>query len=160
MERFVKIAEGLDVAPALAELALQPEYWMRLNADESTIIPLLGADNTRLLEAEFPEVWRLIDTVRQAASARHGDNGALVHCRVGRIPHGGGLSPHFDGVDGVRERRYQLALQAEPGAEITIGGESRCLKPGEAWWIDVSQTHSVHNASGTDRITILFDTLA
>ena len=26
MERFVRIAEGLDVAPALAELTSQPEY--------------------------------------------------------------------------------------------------------------------------------------
>lgn len=131
---------------------------MRLNADESTIIPLLGVENTRLLEAELPEVWRLVDTVREAASAQQGDNGALVHCRVGRIPHGGGLPPHFDGLDGVTQRRYQLALQSEPGAEITIGEVSKCLRPGEAWWIDVSQTHSVHNASGTDRIVILFDT--
>ena len=160
MERFVKIVDGLDVAPVLAELAQAPEYWLRLNADESEYIPLLGAGNSRLLEAELPEVWRLIDRVRDIAAMERGDDGALVHCRVGRIPHGGGLQPHFDGIDGVTERRYQLALQSEAGAEITIGGESKCLQPGEAWQIDVSQVHSVHNASGADRIVILFDSKA
>ena len=58
----------------------------------------------------------------------------------------------------MTESRYQLALQSEAGAEITIGGESKCLQPGEAWQVDVSQVHSVSNASGTDRIVILFDT--
>ena len=84
----------------------------------------------------------------------------LVHCRVGRIPNGGGLPPHFDGIDGVTERRYQVALLSEPGAEITIAGESKCLQPGEAWQIDVSQVHSVSNGSGADRIVILFDSKA
>lgn len=157
MERFVKIAEGLDVAPALAELARQPEYWMHLNADDATSIPLLGAGNARLLEAELPEVWRLIDTVRGHAAADQGDRGSLAHCRVGRIPHGGGLPLHYDGLNGANERRYQLALKSEPGAEITIDGESKCLKAGEAWQIDVSRMHEVSNMSGTDRIVILFD---
>ncbi len=35
MDNFVKIASGLAVAPALAELARQPEYWPRLNPDAS-----------------------------------------------------------------------------------------------------------------------------
>ena len=160
MERFVKIAEGLDVAPALAELARQPEYWTNLNPDDRTYIPLLGADNARLLKVEFPEVWRLIDTVLQSAATSHGDRGTLNHCRVGRIPHGSGLAPHHDGIDGNNERRYQLALQSEAGAEITIDGEVKCLNPGDAWQIDVSRTHSVHNSSGIDRIVVLFDTRA
>ena len=160
MDRFVKIVDGLDVAPVLAELAQSPEYWLRLTADESEYIPLLGSNNSRLLEAELPEVWRLIDRVRGIAAVELGDHGALVHCRVGRIPHGGGLPPHFDGIDGVNERRYQLALQSKAGAELTIAGESKCLRPGEAWQIDVSQLHSVHNASGADRIVILFDSKA
>jgi aspartyl/asparaginyl beta-hydroxylase (cupin superfamily) len=160
MERFVKIADGLDVASVLAELARSPEYWLRLNQDESEYIPLLCVNDSRLLEAELPEVWRLIDRLRDVAAAELGDRGALVHCRVGRIPHGGGLAPHFDGLNGVTERRYQLALQSEAGAEITVGGESKCLRPGEAWQIDVSQVHSVSNTSGTDRIVILFDSKA
>ena len=36
----------------LAELAQSPQYWLRLTAEESDYIPLLGFDNSRLLEAE------------------------------------------------------------------------------------------------------------
>ena len=160
MERFVRIATGLDVGPALAELARQPEYWLKLNANDQEFIPLIGVEDARLLEAEFSEVWRLVDTVRAVAAADHGDHGRLSFCRVGRMPPGEGLPPHFDGLDPLRERRYQLALQSEAGAEITVEGEAKCLVPGEAWQIDVSRTHSVHNGSNADRIIILFDTQA
>jgi len=160
MERFVRIATGLDVGPALAELARQPEYWIMLGANAQEFIPLIGAEDARLLEAELPEVWRLVDTVRERAAADHGDHGRLTFCRVGRMPPGEGLPPHFDGLDPLRERRYQLALQSEAGAEITVDGESKCLVPGEAWQIDVGRTHWVHNGSDTDRIIILFDTQA
>ena len=65
MENFVKIAEGLEVGAALAELAGQPDYlWLRVNPDASRYISLLGAGGARRLEAELPETWRLIDAVR------------------------------------------------------------------------------------------------
>lgn len=160
MENFLKIADGLDVAPALAELARQPHYWLRLNLDESRIILLLGADNARLLEAELPEVWRLIDAVILVLAERHGDTGALEHCRVGLMPPGAGLPPHYDGIDGIARRRYQLALQSEPGVALTVGGDVKRPRPGEAWRIDASRTHSIVNGSASDRITILFDTRA
>lgn len=160
MENFVKIAEGLDVAPALAELARRGEYWMRLNPDESRYMPLLGAGDVRLLEAELPETWRLVDRVLAIAAAEQGDNGALSHARVGLMPPGCGLPPHFDGIDGVDHRRYQLALQSSPGVALIVGGEAKCPRPGEAWQIAASRTHSVTNGSGRDRITILFDTKA
>jgi hypothetical protein len=158
MANFTGIVAGLDVAPALAELARQPEYWLQLNADESRSIPLLGVDDCRLLEAELRQCWRLIDRVRAVLAAGHGDQGRLIHARVGLMPPGCGLAPHFDGVDGIVDRRYQLALASEPGVELIVGGEMKCPRPGEAWRIDASRTHSVANNSKADRITILFDT--
>lgn len=155
MERFVKIVEGLDVEPALAQLAQWPQCWLCLNANDQTFIPLLTAGNARLLEAELPEVWRLIDTVREAAGVADAE---IVHCRVGCIPPGEGLPLHFDGVDGERERRYQIALRSEAGADFTIEGESKCFRPGEAWQVDVSRLHTVQNRGASDRIVILFDT--
>ena len=47
-----------------------------------------------------------------------------------------------------------------PGVELIVGGELKCPRPGEAWRIEASRTHSVHNHSPVDRITILFDTVA
>ena len=72
---------------------------------------------------------------------------------------GESLPPHFDGIDGVRERRFQVPLVSEEGVAFTIGGETRRFLPGEAWQILASVTHSVANASPADRITILFDTV-
>jgi len=159
MDNFVKIAAGLDVGPALAELALQPrEHWVQINADASRYIPLLAGAGERQFEAELPEVWRLIDKVLAIVAAEHGDIGTISHARVGLMPPGAGLAPHFDGIDGIRERRYQLALQSEVGVALTVGGEAKCLVPGDAWQIDASRTHSVNNGSTADRITILFDT--
>ena len=159
MDNFVKIADGLDVAPALAELARQPdESWIRINDGEMGYLPLLGGLWERQLEAELPETWRLIEGVLGILAAEHGDEGRLSYCRVGLMPPGCGLQAHFDGIDGVAERRYQLALVSQPGVTLTVGGEAKCPRPGEAWQIDASRTHSVFNHSTTDRITILFDT--
>jgi hypothetical protein len=156
---FVKIAEGLDVAPALAELARQPDHhWISINPDKLRYIQLLAGTCERQLEAELPEIWRLIDQLLRILAAEHGDHGALSHCRVGLMPPGCGLAPHFDGIDGVEARRYQLALASEPGVTLTVGGEAKWPRPGEAWQIDASRIHSVVNNSRADRITILFDT--
>ena len=156
---FELIAESLDVGPALAELARLPDYcWLKINAGESRYVPLLGGAAERQFEAELPEVWRLIDGLLALLATKYGDHGGLCHARVGHMPPGEGLPPHFDGVDGITRRRYQLALQAEEGVELIVGGELRCPRPGEAWRIAASRTHSVCNGSAADRITILFDT--
>lgn len=161
MDNFLLIADGLDVAPALAEIAAQPDYvWLQINPDASRYIPLLAGDRERQFEAELAQAWRLIDRVLAILAAEHGDAGALSHARIGRMPPGAGLPPHFDGVDGVRERRYQLALASRPGVALVVGGETKCPRPGEAWQIDASRTHSVANGSDADRLTILFDTLS
>jgi hypothetical protein len=155
LERFVKIADGLDVGPALAQLARCPEYWFSLGHNEQSYMALLGTDGARQLEKELPEIWRLIDTVRNAAGV---GEAALTHCRVGRMPPGEGLPLHFDGVDGQHDRRFQIALQSEAGAEFTIEDETRQFLAGEAWQVDVSRFHKVRNDGRVDRIVIVFDT--
>jgi hypothetical protein len=157
---FTLIAEGLDVGPALAELAALPDYyWLQINADRCLYVRLLGNGNERVLEEELLESWRLIDRVRAILATAHGDTGALTHCRVGLMPPGEGLAPHFDGIDGILHRRYQLALRSAPGVALTVGGETKCPRPGEVWRIEAGRTHSVYNRSQADRITILFDTV-
>lgn len=161
MPNFQIIAEGLDVAPALAELLALPDYyWLRINADRSLYVRLLDHDDKPVLEEELPETWRLIARVRVILAEDHDDAGALCHCRVGLMPPGEGLPPHFDGIDGIRQRRYQIALQSAPGVELTVGGETKCPRPGEVWRIAASRTHSVYNHSPIDRITLLFDTIS
>ena len=158
MENFVKIAEGLDVGPALAEIARVPDQWIHVNADPLRFIMLLTGVVERRLEAELPETWRLIDTVLAMLAADPGHRGRLSSARIGLIPPGASMPAHHDGIDGVDWRRYQLALQSEPGVALVVGGEAKRLLPGEAWQFHAGRVHSVTNGSGSDRITILFDT--
>ncbi|HEY5710264.1 MAG TPA: aspartyl/asparaginyl beta-hydroxylase domain-containing protein [Allosphingosinicella sp.] len=158
MPNFIRIAEGLDVAPALADITGHPEHWVRLGGDTLLTIQLLDHGYERQLEAELPEVWRLVDRILVILAAEHGDKGRLCHARIGLMPSGEGLPPHFDGIDGITRRRYQLALISEPGVTLTVGGEEKWPRPGEAWRIEASRTHSVQNDSQADRITLLFDT--
>ena len=159
MEPLVRITEGLDVAPVLAELRDCADYWFMLDL-QMRQIPLIGGDHARLMQDELPSVWKLIDIVHNIAARDHGDIGRIDHARMGLIRPGEYVTPHFDGMNGVRERRYHIAIQSEPGAELTVGGKTIRFKPGEAWWVDVSQVHSVINNSGADRILALFDTCA
>ncbi|MDF7775024.1 aspartyl/asparaginyl beta-hydroxylase domain-containing protein [Sphingomonas sp. AOB5] len=159
MQPFTAIANGLDIGPALDELAANPWFWMSPNANALLEIPLLSGDYARELETTLPELWKLIDTAL-AHVAKAGDTGMLAYCRAGLIPPGAGIPPHFDGIDGVTIRRYQLALASEPGVALVVDGETRRFEPGELWQIDVSKVHSVHNGSQADRITVLFDTAA
>jgi hypothetical protein len=156
---FTNIATGLDVAPALAELAVLPDYcWLENNTGAGTNLSMLDYAGTPIMREELPETWRLIDEALAILSADHGDAGRLIYCRVGRMPPGVGLPPHFDGIDGVVERRYQLALQSAPGVALTVGDEMRCPRPGDLWRIAAHRTHSVWNHSPIDRVTLLFDT--
>lgn len=154
---LVRIRDDLDVAPALTQLESCGDHWIELS-ESVRQINLLDHEGGRLLEAELGSVWALIDSVVEA-SVRTGGGPRLTHARVGLMRTGERLPPHFDGIDGVKERRFQIPLLSEEGVAFTIAGETRRFLPGEAWQIDVSATHSVVNASSADRITILFDTV-
>ena len=158
MDRFVAIAAGLDVQPALDEIARHPHEWMSPNANALLAISLIAGQNERMMESVLPETWKLLETALAHAAALHEGPATLCHARIGLMPPGEGLPPHWDGVDGVALRRYQLALVSEPGVALTVGGETKCPRPGEVWQIDASQIHSVTNGSAVDRITIVFDT--
>ena len=41
---------------------------------------------------------------------------------------------------------------------LTVGGEAKFPLAGDAWQIDASRVHSIHNGSSADRVAILFDT--
>ena len=155
MENFIRIAERLPVAPALAALEAMPAvYWVQAMADGGRLLALLGPDGRRRHEEALAPLWALIDRVRAAA----GDEGRVDYARAGRMPPGDRVLPHADGHDGIVRRRYQIVLAAAPGAEITLGGETRFLAAGEAWQVDSSKIHWVENKSGEERIVLLFDT--
>jgi aspartyl/asparaginyl beta-hydroxylase (cupin superfamily) len=160
MENFVKIADGLDVGPALAEIDRASDHWIHLNADPLRFIMLISGPFERQLEAELAESWRLIDRVLDILAADPHHQGRLHSARIGLIPPGAGLPVHRDGIDGVRWRRYQIALRSDPGVVFAVDGEEKRFLPGEAWQFHAGRMHYVRNDSDADRITILVDTIA
>jgi hypothetical protein len=158
---FILIADGLDVAPALAELAALPEfYWTDNHGDADRLVPMLGPDRRRRQEDRLPALWALVEQVHALAARDFGDAGRIDYARVGLLPPGKRVAPHADGHDGVRHRRYQIVLASGPEAALTLAGESRNLKPGEAWQIDTSRIHSAANPDPVPRIIIMFDSRA
>lgn len=158
---FTLIAEGLDVARALQQLAALPAiYWSANHGDADFLVPLLGPDGRRRQEERLPAIWALIEQVHAIAARDFADRGAIDYARVGKLPSGRLVPPHADGHDGVRHRRYQIMLASGPEAALVLDGESRHLKPGEAWQIDTQKIHSVANPDPEPRINILFDSRA
>ena len=159
MPNFLLIADGLDVAAALEELAALPDlYWHAAHGDADLLVSLLGPDGRRRQQERLPSVWALIGQVHDLARRDFGDNGTVDYARVGKLPPGRALAPHADGHDGVRHRRYQIILASGPDAAIVLDGGSRNLKAGEAWQIDTLKIHSAANPDREPRINILFDT--
>ena len=163
MEPFVKIAEGLSVAPALAEIARLSDNWVEVNPEPQRFIMILSGDGqARWLEAELPQTWRLVDRlVAIVAGAEPERDVRLGSARLALTPAGGFMPAHHDGthIDGDRWRRCQIALRSDPGVAFICGGEARRFLPGEAWQFDACQVHEVRNDSGADRITVLVDIL-
>lgn len=161
MDRFVLIARGLDPAAALAELAALPEiYWTAAHGQADQLVPLLGPDGRRRQLERLASVWALIEAVHAQAARAFGDKGEIDHARVGRLPPGGRVAPHSDGHDGTLRRRYQIMLATGPMAEIVVDGESRNLRPGEAWQLDSARLHWAVNHDPVPRVNILFDSRA
>ena len=161
MQNFTLIAEGLDVAHALQELAALPAvYWSATHGDADLLVPLLGPDGRRRHQDRLPAIWALIGQVHAIATRDFGDRGAIDYARIGKLPPGRQVPPHADGHDGVSHRRYQIMLASGPGATLVLDGESRNLKPGEAWQLDTLKVHSAANPDPVPRINILFDSRA
>lgn len=163
MEPLVKLAEGLSVEPALAEIARVSDNWVEVNPDPQRFIIILSGDGReRWLEAELPETWRLIDRLLAIVSADSPARAVrLGSARLGLTPPGGSMPAHHDGtaIDGVHWRRCQIALRSDPGVLFLCGGEARRFMPGEAWQFDACRVHEVRNDSEADRITALVDIL-
>ncbi|HYJ51729.1 MAG TPA: aspartyl/asparaginyl beta-hydroxylase domain-containing protein [Allosphingosinicella sp.] len=159
MENFVPIATGLDTAPALAALAaLDPIYWVGISGNAAPMVPLLGPDGRRRHVEALGAVWDRIETVHTQAACAVGDSGAIYYARAGVLPPGGRVLPHADGHDGALRRRYQVILKSPAEALITLGGETRSLRAGEAWQIDSGKVHEVVNNGAEERIILVFDT--
>lgn len=103
--------------------------------------------------AALPQARTLVfDLMRRFEAVR------LGRVLITRLPPGGRIEPHEDGgAHAAYYERVHVVLQGQPGSLFHCGGETVCMRTGEAWWFDNSQTHSVENNSADDRIHMIID---
>lgn len=176
MRHFLKIAEGIDVIPALNALAVNPHLW---NAHDlrttHQLSPHRAVDDIWLwfnrmsddpadviddLECVPYPAWQqlpqfrglVLDIMRRVEGTR------LGRAIITRLPPGKSIPAHVDeGAPATYYTRYQLALQCLPGALFESGGEVIQFRMGEVWQVDNRVEHSVVNNSADDRIVLIVD---
>jgi len=176
VRNFLKIADGVDVVPALNALALHPDLWNEnplrtqhpgtAHAQVDDIWCLFNAipddpaavvDDVRV---EPYRAWSILHPVRQMAlDLMHRVGGvALGRVMVTRLAPGKCILPHADqGAPATYFTRYQIALQSLPGALFRIEDETVNFRSGEVWLIDNTLEHEVINNSADDRIVVIVD---
>lgn len=176
MRHFAKIAEGVDVIPALNALAAHPELWNANDLRTShPASPHRDVDDIwlwfNIVPAEASEVINDIQTVPYPAWSalphfrplvfdimRRVEAVQLGRCLVTRLAPGKAIPEHVDeGTPASFYTRYHLALQSLPGAVFTSGGEAVTFRMGEWWQVDNRAPHSVVNNSADDRIVLIAD---
>jgi len=63
--------------------------------------------------------------------------------------------PGFEGG----EVRMHVPITSDAGVDFRLAGERLGLQPGECWYLNVNQPHSVTNAGSTARIHLVIDCL-
>lgn len=177
---FRRIAEGIDVAPLLEELAGRADAWSadgRRQSDvavqrETESVPLFwhtGPESFREARQRHPVRYvgrptaiagalpRTAAFVRALARRAHGVPGRAVLVRL--RPHGR-VYEHVDrGLYYQLRSRYHLVLASRDGSPLRAGGEQVRMQEGELWWFDNRQPHEAWNDADAPRIHLIVDVL-
>lgn len=175
--QFTRLAEGIDVAPLLAELDAHPELWgehtQRLtatgpHADSSDIWCRYRAAEELTSPRAFAEphfaVWypcvALLPSIRPLAMhmMRLVEATYLGGILLTRLPPGGRILPHHDAggwhAESMRAKVW-LPLRANEGCFNHCEDETVVMRPGEAYHFDNLKVHSVENTGSTERIVFI-----
>jgi hypothetical protein len=178
VRRFVKVAEGLDVAPALRELDAHPalwdarparktapgspheamsDIWLRYRDPAALVGPV---DYLAPHESVFYPAWHDLPAVQAIVDdlvdrLRPQRLGGIL---ITRLPPGGRIHPHHD-RGGWHAEFYDLKLytilEGNPDCLNICEQETVVMKPGETWSFDNLRVHSVENRGVSRRTTLI-----
>ncbi len=177
MKHFLRIAEGLNTAPLLCDLALNPRLWdqNRLRtahpgtahgqaSDIWVWFPAVQPGNLAAVMGELEVIpypaWFMLPRIRPLTLdlMRAVEGVRLGRVVITRLRPGAAILPHVDeGACPDYYRRFQICLQGLPGNAFAAGDEKIAMRSGEAWWFDNRVTHSVVNNSADDRVVVIVD---
>lgn len=178
MKYFRKVADGIDISAALAELEAHPELWnvhhQRLKDQNG---PFAGTSDIwvryRAIEeltepkkfgephfAIFYPSWHLLPAIHPIvfdlmARERAVHLGGIL---ITKIPPGGVIKPHHDRGGWHAEfynSKIYVPLKTNGRCVNHCGDESVYMKCGEAWFFDNLVTHSVINRGDSERVTLI-----
>ena len=173
MKHFLCLAGGIDVIPALRELALQPELWdqntlrtKHSNTAHGEVNDIwlwfndISGDVVDDIQTKPYPAWGRLPALRQMVLdlIRRVDGVQLGRVIVTRLRPGKAITPHVDGgAPATFYTRYQIALQSFPGAMFRCENEEVSFRSGDVWWVNNRVEHSVVNNSADDRIVCIVD---
>ena len=178
ISHFVRIAENVDTASILAEMAAAPHAWLLdtsrqrkvrcqrhtqnifLRAPKKPLPP--GAKNandvhesrTTRMARRFPRTFAYCESVAHALGGTLGRATLVALLPRSRV------FPHVDAGEYYRIRdRFHLVLRSPGGSPLISGGETVVMRPGELWVFDNKARHSAENPSAEARVHLIFDVL-
>jgi hypothetical protein len=168
MKYFTKIQDNIDVQPLLDQLKQHPHLW---NASDQWSAGKINSaiekvDNIVLRYNKSPdwnkpafsilsEAQTIIFDLMRAIPGEHLGKVLITRLRAGQI-----IDDHIDMMPlGIPPyyQRYQIPLDVKPNVVFHCGDEHVEMRSGESWWFNNQVTHSVHNNSDEDRISMLCD---
>lgn len=178
MQHFIKICDGIDVAPLRRQIEANPQLWnIHPNRTGFQGSPFAGSsdiwlryrDKAELIEADDFKAphwssnyaaWHVLTAAQEivfdlARIVRAVHVGGVL---ITRIPSGGRILPHDDRGSWHAENlncKVYVPIQANDQCINYCGDEQIVIKVGQAVSFDNLVTHSVENNGTTARITLI-----
>lgn len=186
MERFARIAEGLDVSPLLKRILANEDLWglrterqsvpgsphreteaifLRWAVDESVeggFYCLKSRDHLETIYRLAPEIFPLCQIViGKILGKPHDFNDDIGRAMLTRMQPGGVIPTHVDeGPYADRYDRFHVCLSGM--SNFLVEGVEQVMVPGELWWFNHKLEHGVRYSSMAvgPRIHLILDVVA
>ncbi|WP_267351298.1 aspartyl/asparaginyl beta-hydroxylase domain-containing protein [Sphingomonas sp. GM_Shp_2] len=163
MKYFKKIATGLDVQPALAEIAAKGSHLWSMATGQSLENAIRGyrgnanPEGTRIVHWEDFAIYPAVNALFKEAVSQLPKSNMIERARVRILPPQSKMKAHRDSLK-PNARRYQVCLQAGPEAFFQIKNEKCRFNPGELWFCNIlDRLHFVDNPSDIARAVLVID---
>jgi hypothetical protein len=154
-----------DLAAAQSRIAWERHFNRAYHFGEWSGIALRGNSNAKLtltIDPSRPDEFRDFETFDACPYVR--EVLASFQCpirtvRFLKLAPEGGIREHRDQYVGVDfdELRVHVPVLTNDDVDFVVAGERVVMRPGQCWYVDVDQPHSVLNRGTTDRVHLVFD---
>ena len=172
MKAAVRLAFSFDVErlrrdldAAQSRIAWERHFNRAYHFGDWSGIALRGNSNTKLtlaIDPSRPDDYRDLDPFDACPYVHEVIDAfecTIRSVRFLKLAPEGGIREHRDAYVGIKydELRLHVPVLTNDDVDFFVGGERVVMRPGECWYVDVDQLHSVLNRGTTDRVHLVFD---